>query len=83
MDIYIHIKGNNPIRIAWTCSFLPRIGEHLFINDFCSDAIVLEDTLIVEDIQWHNIEKEICASLFMGYDPIENDDRDLKSVNLN
>lgn len=83
MDIYIHIKGNAPKRIAWECPFLPRIGEHLFIPDFYPNANILEDTLIVEDIQWHVLNNDICASLFMGYDPIESDDRDIRSMNLN
>lgn len=83
MDVFIHIKGNNPVRIAWMCQFLPRIGEHLFIDDFYPDADVLEDTLVVQDIQWHTVDMEICASIFLGYDPIESDERDIKSVNLN
>lgn len=83
MDVYIHIKGNNPIRVAWMCPFLPRIGEHLFINDFYPEADVLEDILIVQDIHWHIVGDEMCASLFMGYDPIQDDDRDIKSMKLN
>lgn len=83
MDVYIHIKGNNPVRIAWMCPHIPRIGEHLFIHDFCPAADVLEDVFVVQDIQWHVIDGEICASLFMGYDPIESDERDIKSMNLN
>ena len=65
MDIYIYIKANNPIRIAWMCPFLPRIGEHLFIDDFYPDADILKDTLVVQDIQWHILNDEICAFLFM------------------
>lgn len=83
MDVYIHIKGNNPIRIAWPAPFIPRIGEHLYIEDFCPDIYVLEDILIVQDIQWHIVGDEICASLFMGYDSIENNDRNVKYINLN
>lgn len=83
MDIYVHIKGNSPIRIAWPVPYLPRIGEHLFIPDFFPDADTLEDTLVVQDVQWHIVGQEICASLFMGYDPIQDDDRDIKSMKLN
>ena len=71
------------MRIAWICPFLPRIGEHLYIADFYPNSDILEDILIVQDIQWHIVNDEICASIFMGYDPIENDDRDIKSINLN
>ncbi|MEI7489375.1 MAG: hypothetical protein WCJ72_18560 [Chryseobacterium sp.] len=62
---------------------MPRIGEHLYIHDFYPAADVLEDTLVVQDIQWHIVGDEMCASLFMGYDPIQDDDRDIKSMKLN
>jgi hypothetical protein len=83
MDIYIHIKGNGPVRLAWMCPFLPRIGEHLFIDDFCPDADTLKDTLVVEDIQWHILNKEICASIFLGDDSIEADEREINLKHLN
>jgi len=83
MNVFIHVKGNNPIRIAWPVSCLPRIGEHLFIYDFYPDVKVLEDTLVVQDIQWHVVNGETCTSLFLGYDPIEDDQRDIKSMKLN
>jgi hypothetical protein len=84
MTIFICILGlDRHLKIDWKHPMLPRIGEHIFAPDFTPDDVYIEDdVLIVEDIQWGNINNEICPVLFLNYD---NPDfkRDYKIFGLN
>lgn len=84
MTIFICILGlDRHLKTEWKYPVLPRIGEHIFAPDFIPDDLYIEDdVLIVEDIQWGNINNEICPVLFLNYD---NSDfkRDYKIFGLN
>lgn len=84
MTVFLCVLGAETKRFEWNLPFLPRIGEHLFITDFIPDidpAKVSDDVLKVVDIQWIELNEEICATLFLGDD--DSEIPDIRSFRLN
>lgn len=74
MTVFICVLGAETKRLEWNLPFLPRIGEHLYIEDFVPDidsVKVHDDVLKVVDIQWIKLDGEICATLFLECDDSE------------
>jgi len=71
MTVFLCFLGTEPKRLRWNLPFLPRIGEHLHIADFIPDIELSKESdglLKVVNIQWMELNGEICATLFLDRD---------------